>query len=520
MILKISESEKSSAVSWMSAGFNIYGAYDLATSTLQRKIFDPRKAPVGQEETPFGRIPAYMSFRPIKTSDFFYASGEGRDSFQSNFAARASVDVSVGAFSGHVEAAYGRQVAESSQYSFANISFREMLGNLVLEGLADGKYLSDEFTEALQKLPAKADASNLDHFSNFFQDFGAYFVSQVTVGATLEYYVAVRQSASLEATEIKAKAEAEYKALFVKGKASAEMSSDQKWESYRKNKTATLRIKGGGDMERDVLSQVDPKSLDSMSASTVDNYDRWLRSVAANPAVMDFRLTGIWEVCGAKRQAVQDAFRQYGRMMRPLLHVETRTMVLTGDTYTPGLFLGGSLVPADPPQVPYKGWGGYRLTVIDRKHPSAEGVVLSKLYNVGTGDGSDYKQVFSSMLQDLRAGGFVDNKYFFVLATYGTLNSFPPVPEFVRQLQEAGAGTQLAGWIDSAAKGVGTSHISADVSYILVGIMKSGPSNGVEVLGLYPMQNRTPRTSRLDVYFYGLGAGHPYVLGPAERKAA
>jgi hypothetical protein len=127
----VSTSEKNDAINWMSAGFNIYGAYDLAQSALNRKIFG--KAPEGKEDTPFGKLPVYMAYRPLKTSDFFLASGDGRDSFQSKFAARASVDVSVGAFSGHVEAAYGQQVAESSQYSHANMSFREVLGSSSLK---------------------------------------------------------------------------------------------------------------------------------------------------------------------------------------------------------------------------------------------------------------------------------------------------------------------------------------------------------------------------------------------------
>ena len=92
-MLKISDREKDNALSWMSAGFNIYGAYDLEKSTLPRRVFDPQKAPPG-DDSPFGRLPSYMSYRPLKTTDFFLAAGDGRDSFQSQFAARASVDVS------------------------------------------------------------------------------------------------------------------------------------------------------------------------------------------------------------------------------------------------------------------------------------------------------------------------------------------------------------------------------------------------------------------------------------------
>ncbi|MDX1998747.1 MAG: MAC/perforin domain-containing protein [Thermoanaerobaculia bacterium] len=517
--LTLPTSESSNVLSWIGAGFNVYGAYDLAASALRSKVFDPAKAPKGDEQTPFGRLPSYMAYRSVGDSDFFYASGEGRDSFQSKFAARAEISASGAVFSGHVEAAYGRQVAESSQYSFANVSFRDFLGNLVLERL-DSRYLSDEFLAAVAALPAKAEPANLDAFSDFFQTFGAYFVTQISLGGTLEYYVAVQQSTSMEATEIQAKAEAEYKGLFVSGKASAEMSSDTRWERYRHNKTAVIRVKGGGDLERNLLSQVDPKSLDSMSSDTVTNYRNWLRSLSTNAAVMNFRLTGIWEVCGAKKKAVEDAFREYGKLMRPLLHIETRTDVLPADGYTPGVFLGGTLVPASPATTPYKGFGGFRLVVIDRSNPTTRGVRFSKLYNVPAGDGSHYGEVFAAMLSDLRGGGLLHRDNFLVLATYGAMNAFPPVPDFVRVLQECGAGSRLAAWLASAAAGAGTAHITGEVNYILVGIVESGPDAGVELLDLLPMPptGRVRKTAILDLYFYGLGGGRPFVLGAADRK--
>ena len=518
-MLKISDREKDNALSWMSAGFNIYGAYDLEKSTLPRRVFDPQKAPPG-DDSPFGRLPSYMSYRPLKTTDFFLAAGDGRDSFQSQFAARASVDVSVGAFSGHVEAAYGKQVAESSSYSYANFSFREVLGILVIHGLADTKYLTDEITERIADLPDRAQPGNLDRFSDFFADFGAYFVSQIHLGATLEYYVAVQQSESMKAEQISAKMEAEYKALFVSGKATAEMSSDQTWQTYRRTKKYSLRVRGG-DNNGPALTDVDTRSNDSMNQKTVDTYNKWVASIPTNSAVMDFKLTGIWEICGKKRKAVEDAFREYGRMMRPLVHIETRTVQAKGDTYVPAVFLGGTLVQATP--APAIGWGGYRMVVIDRRRPNAAGVKLSKDYAVPAGDGTSYLKIFEAMAADLKDGGYTTNDYFFVLATFGVLNSYPPSPAFVRQMQEAGAGTQLAAWLATVTHGRGTSGITGDVNYILVGIMKSGPENGVEAYRYVAMppgsQPRVPQTTRLEVYFYSIGPGRPFVLGPAQLKS-
>ena len=146
---------------------------------------------------------------------------------------------------------------------------------------------------------------------------------------------------------------------------------------------------------------------------------------------------------------------------------------------------------------------------------------LSRLYNLSSSDGSQYRKVFDVMRDDLQGGGFLDNNYFLVLATFGMVNAYPPIPDFVRSLQEAGAGAQLERWIADAAGGAGTSHITDAVNYVLVGIMKSGPSAGIELLSLEripPYPGWKPHTSALDVYFYGLGTGQPYVLGAFETK--
>jgi hypothetical protein len=203
------------------------------------------------------------------------------------------------------------------------------------------------------------------------------------------------------------------------------------------------------------------------------------------------------------------------------LHAETRTMVPSGDDYLPIIRLNGRLVPVDPPLVPSRGWGGYRLTVIEQSRLTVEGVVLSKAYNQETGDASGYKQIFTTMLEALKSGGFLDSRYYLVLATYGAVNAFPPPTDFLRLLQDAGAGAQLDEWLRSAESGIGTSHISAYVNYILAGNMKCGTSQGNEKLGLYPVSVRppVPHTDVLDIVIGSQGDGHPSVLVPATSAA-
>jgi hypothetical protein len=63
--------------------------------------------------------------------------------------------------------------------------------------------------------------------------------------------------------------------------------------------------------------------------------------------------------------------------------------------------------------------------------------------------------------------------------------------------EEAGAGPKLARWVESGGGRFGTMAITADVNYILVGIMKSGPGAGVES-GVVPDESAATRPSYLD----------------------
>lgn len=206
------------------------------------------------------------------------------------------------------------------------------------------------------------------------------------------------------------------------------------------------------------------------------------------------------------------------------LYVETRTMVPAGDSYLPSMFLGGRKVSVNPPQWPAKGWGGYLVAVIDRQQFDADGVRLCRAYNVETGDASGYTKVFTTMLDDLRSGDFINTRYVLVLATCGILNAFPPPPEFLGLLWDAGAGPKLKHWLDSA-RCIGTACISADVNYIFAGVMKShhpyNPPGGHETLGLYPFPStgRVPHTDVLDAHTRIQDAGDPSVLVPAESQA-
>ena len=498
--------ERSEILSWMSVGFDIYGAYDIG-SALNAVIFDPAKAPVKDKVTPVGKLPKYLDYRPHGESKLLVISAESRESYQDQLAARASVEVGYGAFSGHLEASFDSSVAQSANNSYSTITFQNMFGHVVQTDF-DEAFLSDAFLKRLKALPDKTTPETLPAFSDFFKDFGAYFVSRITLGASLDYSVAISKSSRIETQKVTAKAEAEYNGLFVSGKVSAEMTSEKEWQTYRSERRTSLRVRGGADEERAMLNRINPKSLDSFVPATKENFDEWQATTPLNQAVMGFNLSGIWEACGAKRQLVEQAFREYGKMMRPLLNVRTTQSIQKA----PAVYLGG--MEAQNKTAP--GDIGWRVMAIDRKDPSLHGIRFDKLFSL---DGPDYTVGYRKMYSDMfgELARFRSNDYFLVFSAYGMADGFVPPPDIQNLMREAGAGEMLDAWIKQVPT-PGTSYMRNKVNYTLVGSPGIGPGSGVEISNMSPMSDPAVKSSTLEMYFYSLGSGRPYVLGSVLRK--
>src|SRR3954447_24916505 len=176
---------------WIGKGFNIYGAYDLMSSVKTVQIFDAKKADI--EPSDIGDLPEYCEYLEDTRVHYFEATGDSKESFQRRFSARAGVDITVGAFSGHTSAQFSDSSSSSSRYFYACRAYLDQMGALV-QSRFDAEYLSDEFKARLDELPVSWTEANLARFADFFDTFGAYFVSRVTLGNTLEYYVSLEQS--------------------------------------------------------------------------------------------------------------------------------------------------------------------------------------------------------------------------------------------------------------------------------------------------------------------------------------
>lgn len=500
-------SAQSEILSWMNAGFNIYGAYDIG-SALNAVIFDATKAPLKDNVTPVGRLPKYLDYRPQGESKLSVVSADSRESYQDQLAAKASVEVGYGAFSGHLEASFDSSVAQSANNSYSTISFQNIFGHVVQTDFSEA-YLADAFLQRLRALPNKTSPETLPAFSDFFKEFGAYFISSITLGASLDYSVAISKSSRIEIQKVAAKAEAEYNGLFVSGKVSAEMTSEKEWQTFREERRTSLRVRGGADEERAMLNRVNPKSFDSYVPATKQNFDDWQATTPLNPTVMGFKLTGIWEACGSKRQLVEDAFREYGKMMRPLLHVSTSQ----ADKKAPAIFLGGMEAQnrMDPRHI------GWRVVAIDRRDPSLRGIRFDKVFSL---DASEfmvgYRNLYSNMSRELAP--YRSNEYFLIFSTYGMIDGLVPTPEMQNLMREAGAGEMLDAWT-KLTPAPGTTYIRNRINYTLVGSPGIGPGSGAEVSNISSLAD-PGKTSTLEMYFYSLGSGRPYVLGSVLRKLA
>jgi hypothetical protein len=495
---------------WIGKGFNIYGAYDLMSSVKTIQVFDPKKADT--ELSDIGDLPEYCEYLEDPKVHYFEATGDSKESFQRRFSARASVDLTVGAFSGHTSAQFSETSSSSSRYFYACRAYLDQMGALV-QTRFDAQYLGDEFKARLAELPTSWTEANLAQFADFFDTFGAYFVSRVTLGNTLEYYVSLEQSSKLLEKEFKAKVEMEYDGLFVSGSASAEMKDKQKWSSYQENRRTSAVVKGG---DRIKAAKIAKPSVDNFEtfAATKKAFDEWVQSTSASPALIDFSLKGVWEVCGAKRVVVESAFREYGRNMRPLVMLQPECVKIQSVRPTPaGLFLNGWSVPASS-QTTGETQAGYQVLVLDRKNPTKSGIVLNKLVQWTVSERGDIHAKQDTLVADLKSSGYYSADYFMLFVTFGQ-SSTSPSPGLATLLREVGGGLSLDTWATKSKAYPGTVDSNRLDLYALAGWFGAGAGNGVEIYGT--RGGLDPKPAKLSVYFYFLGKDRPYTLGIAER---
>lgn len=492
-----------SQANFVGFGFDVTGLYAIPDSLIL-SVVDPAKA--GRTTFDFlgvtYSIPDYVAATVDTTGRIVEDVGETREEIQNSFAATASVQAHYGAFSGEMEASYSREVASSSDYSYAYRNFYSRLAVLTLLLGEAQAALSDDFIRRYEALPSEVTLSTLPEFETFFQDFGVYVTSRVTLGGSLEYYSAVLKTAELSTTEISASVTAEYKGLFTAGAFSAEVTNTDAWKAYSANRTVSLSVSGGDPQFVSKLLNVDAGAA---SSGTLDLYDKWVNSIDKAPAVADFSLVGVWDLIpdDDKRGLVYEALEALHGAMRPRLVIETSAEAGTPPTIT----LGGVIRPDDPPEHPI----GYQLVMLDRTDVSPRGVRFDKYYGVADEVAyAPYEEMYDQIAADIEEGGFESSGIVMILASYGMSTNAPPNAALYPLLRAAGGGDGLVSWVQHANPG--SSMWVWPGSYVLVGIGSSGPDTGAELFTY-----DSARVS-LEVFFYRQRGSKLYTPAVGQRQ--
>jgi hypothetical protein len=478
-------------------GFDVYGVY--GAESLLRPIFDLDIVPTSVF-TFLGKdyeIPSIVN--GIQNTSSVYNAGTfvSREGFQAKIAAFAGVDGKYGAFSGQLRASYSTDYTRSTEYYYAFKNFYARLGQLQLK--ADSLFLTAEFSHAVSQLPNTISQQSLPAFADFFARFGAYYTSQVSLGASMEFYNGVYKATSDTSDQIAAMFEAHFTGLFASGNISSGITSSKEWKSYLENSTLSIATTGG-----DAVSAAHLQSIDTRSPSevTVNAYDAWLETISANPAVSEYKLSGIWNVCGEKKTLVQQAWQLYGTSMHPRLTIETANPAAQPPTIT----LGYQIKPAGRPAR----LSGWQVAILDRRDvSSASKVVFDRYYTFEEQWPLSFQSVYQTMAHEIRESEFADGEHILLACAFGVPYNCCPGSDFYSLLRSAGAGQQLQRWVMGADPGSGN---KVQACYAMIGVFNEGADTGLEDFRYSYDQNLN---INLDAYFYRVAYGLPYTLGLA-----
>ncbi|WP_434424752.1 MAC/perforin domain-containing protein [Nannocystis pusilla] len=496
---------------FLGQGFDISGAYHIPGELL-RPLLDPDKVGtrsfefLGQEYT----IPDYVTGIVDTEGKYLIDTVETREEVQRSFSAKAGVHVSAGGFSGQMEAAYSHTFTRSSEYAYSFTNLYQRLALLRLDLNRAVKALSKGFIDAYRSLPGEVTPATLPAFAAFFHDFGFYFVAELALGGTLEYYVAVNKISTLSTSSIAVQVKAEYNAVFYAGEVSGEIKQSEEFKKYVSSRSVNIAARGGDPALLARLISIDPGLP---SSETVEAYERWLDSIRTAPGVADFQLLGVWELIPEddRRKLVQDAFVK----LLPTLHPRMTAIVPALPGAVPTIVLGRPLTPDEPPSRP----NGFQMLVLDREKIGPDGVIYDRYYETEDSSVAAYQAMYDRIAADLVGFDFTGTGQVLVLASFGLSVDRAPTAKLAALLRAAGAGDMLSMWMERSQPS--RDPAASPLSYLLVGIPGMGPHTGVERLdaGKKPLSQEVLFYWQRDVRRYTFSAGSP-VLAEADPTAA
>lgn len=222
-----------------------------------------------------------------------------REEYQAGMKVSIGVEGKYGAFSGRFSATFGYDYDTLLENAGALKTSAITLWTLRLE--QNKRKPTADFVAAVDGLPAQF-RGNEARYYHFFQTYGGFVVTEVTVGGSLEYALLVQTSHVESSSALKDQVGAEYGSMF-KGSASHEQFEKIKKSSeYSQRRLSTM----GGDPT--LFTGVDLRDPKDWS-STVQ---KWAQSIAKSPKVVLLKVEPINAFVGdAKNDEVAKALDKY-----------------------------------------------------------------------------------------------------------------------------------------------------------------------------------------------------------------
>lgn len=453
-------------------GFNALGSYSTASVTQQ--VFSHQNNAARQ----FRYAPTDLTYDvPDNLSVFEETTSGGscqifssEEQFQGYFAAKADVRASVCGFKGQFKMAYSNSQETQKAVSYGLYEMNYTAWRIVLTEQGVTKQ-SETFANDpdVQRLPEVFNAANAAIFFRVLDRFGTHFVSEVVVGGSLHYYVAIEESYSRDQEALQASLSLEYEGLFSSAKADSEVAWGKLSTSWSKSHWARIAATGG-----------DSSPLNSLSPSANQYFGQqfasWVSSVMTNPMIIDFKLRPLSVLFGGKVGSAMDAAIQ--AYLNNGIVVETTCDFLPVPP-TPGasqynvfanLLVGGAVLqPSATSGSPVSQLGlpagGLHVAIL-----SADGLqpLLNKLYYNSGAYPPNVFEVYERVMADV--GALTAQRYYVAIATFGIPVWGYPSDDFVRWVRSCG-GT-LAAW-HQLITWTGTPYLSG---YVLAG--QQGLSEG------------------------------------------
>jgi MAC/Perforin domain-containing protein len=461
-------------------GFNVLGQYDI--SSLVSQLFTHQTMDAGEFTFNPTQIPYQV---PDNTTVIECTGATGgtqvfntRQQFQSYFSAKAGLSGAYNGFTGQFNAAFSQTFNTDNSYYYCLVEADTTCWQLLLTSQSNA-WLSESFLNdsTVQNLPTTFTTENQEQFFQVFRKFGTHFVSKVTVGGKMNYYVAVEESFTSNTTTVQADVALEYKAVFLSAQAAAQTEWKQLTQNWADSRIVKVNSLGGDATSP--LNALAPSYGDSDSSL----FNTWSSAVMQNPAVIEFGLSPLSSLfTGDTASAVSEALQAYlNGAIVVTANIDYSPNSPAGEaiyTASSSIMVAGNVIlpqPAVPAPSPTQSGstvlppGGFQVALFD---PTTLDQIMSHIYYVDITSLSAMQNIYPEMLHDIQA--VTSSNYLAVVAAFGINLINYPSADFANWL--ASCGASLAEWKNY----IGPSGYIDLCSYILIGQKGLLPRNGTE----------------------------------------